>query len=53
MPSKTAVVYEERRSGLGTLAAWPLQPWTWAAQAMVAWGTLGLALMGRATRRGA
>lgn len=44
MPSTTAVVYEEQRSGLGMLAAWPLLPWTWAAQAMVAWGALGLAL---------
>jgi 3-hydroxybutyryl-CoA dehydratase len=51
MPSRTSVVYEEGRRGMAMLAAWPLQPWAWAAQAMVAWGTLGLALMGGATRR--
>jgi phosphate acetyltransferase len=48
MPSRTAVVYEERRSGLSSLAAWPLTPWTIAAQTMAAWGALGLALMGGA-----
>src|SRR5215813_2141125 len=45
MPSRVPVVYEERRRPLSSLAAWPLQPWTWTAQAMVAWSALGLAIM--------
>lgn len=52
MPSRTSVVYESPPRGLSTIAAWPLQPWTWAAQAMAVWGALGLALTGGATRRG-
>ena len=52
MPSRTPMIYEARRGGLSTMAAWPLQPWTWAAQTMAAWGALGLALMGGAARRG-
>ena len=51
MPSKTSVVYEERQRALYSAAAWPLQPWAWAAQAMVAWGSLGLAMLGAAGRR--
>jgi acyl dehydratase len=49
MPSRTSVVYEEKRNGLSTMAAWPLSPWTLAAQTMAAWGAFGLALMGGAT----
>ena len=49
MPSRTAVVYEGRRSGLSSLAAWPLAPWTIAAQTMAAWAALGLALVGGTT----
>jgi acyl dehydratase len=48
MPSRTAVVYEERRGGLPSLAAWPLSPWTLAAQTMAVWSALGLALLGGA-----
>ena len=51
MPSRTSVICEEPRRGRSTMAAWPLQPWTLAAQAMAVWGALGLALMGGATRR--
>ncbi len=51
MPSRTAIVYEGRRAPVST-ASWPVQPWAWAAQAMVAWGALGLALMGGSARRG-
>ena len=46
MPSRTSVVYERRPSGLASIAAWPLTPWTVAAKTIAAWGTLGLALMG-------
>jgi acyl dehydratase len=51
MPSKTSVVYEERQRALYSAAAWPLQPWAWAAQAMAAWSSLGLAMLGAAPRR--
>jgi len=53
MPSRTSVVYEERRPALSSMAAWPLQPWAWAAQATMAWSALGLALMGAPIRRSA
>jgi acyl dehydratase len=53
MPSKTSVRYEERRPALASMAAWPLQPWAWAAQATMAWGALGLALMTASLRRSA
>ena len=53
MPSRTSMVYEERRPALSSVAAWPLQPWAWAAQATMAWSALGLALMGAPIRRGA
>jgi hypothetical protein len=33
---------------LSTIAAWPLAPWTVAAQTMAAWGALGLAMLGGA-----
>ncbi|HYE89820.1 MAG TPA: MaoC family dehydratase [Terriglobales bacterium] len=47
MPSRSAIVYEERRGGgLAAMAGWPMAPWTWAAEATAAWGALGLALMG-------
>jgi 3-hydroxybutyryl-CoA dehydratase len=43
MPSKTAVVYEQPGCN-GATGLWALQPWTLAAQAMSAWGVLGLAM---------
>ncbi len=49
MPSKTRVVYEApARDGapFGVFA-----PWTWAAQAMALWGTVGLAMLGAAADR--
>jgi acyl dehydratase len=46
MPSRTAIVYEEKRNGLSTLAAWPLAPWTIAAQTMAVWGAFGAAMLG-------
>jgi 3-hydroxybutyryl-CoA dehydratase len=49
MPSRTSVVYDGQRRGMAALAAWPLQPWAWATQAMVAWGSLGVAMMTAAT----
>ena len=50
MPSRTSVVYEERRRGLPSFAAWPLQPWTWAAQATMAWSALGMTLIAASLR---
>lgn len=50
MPSRTGIVYESRRNGLGAMAAWPLSPWAWAAQAVAAWGALGLAMLDGAGR---
>ena len=49
MPSRTSMVYEEKRNGLSSMATWPLSPWALAAQTMAAWSALGLALMGGAT----
>jgi hypothetical protein len=49
MPSRTSMVYEEKRSGLSRMATWPLSPWTLAAQTVAVWSALGLALMGGAT----
>jgi acyl dehydratase len=51
MPSRTAVFYEERRHALASMAAWPLQQWAWAAQAAMAWGAFGVALMAAPARR--
>ena len=51
MPSRTSVVYEAPRPGLASLAAWPLQPWTWAARATLAWAAFGLAMMAAPSRR--
>jgi 3-hydroxybutyryl-CoA dehydratase len=51
MPSRTAIVYEQRRGGLATVAGWPVLPWAWAAQTAAAWSSLGLALMGGTMRR--
>ena len=48
MPSRTAIVYESRRPELAAMAAWPLSPWTWAAQAVGAWGAITLAMLGAA-----
>ena len=42
MPSRTAIVYEDRRRGLGTMAAWPWAPWAAAAQVMAVWSALTL-----------
>ena len=53
MPSRTSIVYEQRRSGLAAMAAWPMSPWTLVAEATAAWSALGLALMGGVTRRNA
>ena len=56
MPSKTAVVYDERaratsdaRNAETMLAC---SPWLWPARAMAFWGGLGLAMLGQASRRG-
>ena len=49
MPSRTAVVYDGKRNGLSMIAAWPLTPWTVAAQTMAAWSALGLAMLAGAT----
>jgi acyl dehydratase len=49
MPSRTAIVYEERPLGRPTVTAWPLSPWTFAAQTMTVWGALALAVMRSAT----
>ena len=49
MPSRTGIVYESRRPALAAMAAWPLSPWTWAAQAVGTWGAITLAMLG-ATR---
>ena len=49
MPSRTAVVYDGKRNGLSMIAAWPLAPWTVAAQTMAAWSALGLAMLAGAT----
>jgi acyl dehydratase len=53
MPSRTSVVYEIRRPLSSAVAAWPLAPWTWATQAMMAWSTLGLAMLEAMRRAGA
>lgn len=53
MPSRTAIVYEQRRGGIAAVAGWPVLPWAWAAEAAAAWSALGLALMGGTLRRGA
>lgn len=53
MPSRTPVVYEERRHALSSMIAWPLHPWAWAARAAMAWGAFGLALMTAPSRRSA
>jgi len=54
MPSRMSVVYERRRRHApSALAAWPLQPWTWAMRAMVAWSSFGLAMLEAAGRGGA
>ena len=45
MPSRTPIVYEQPRTGLATMAASALSPWTMAAQTMAAWSALGLALL--------
>ena len=52
MLSRTSVVYEEPRPALSSVAAWPLHPWAWAAQATMVWSALGLALLGAPIRRG-
>jgi acyl dehydratase len=49
MPSRTSVVYEQAHAGRPASAAWPLAPWTVAAQTMAAWAALGLAMMRGAT----
>ncbi|MBI2203244.1 MAG: MaoC family dehydratase [Candidatus Rokubacteria bacterium] len=56
MPSKTAVVYEDRpREVHGSHAddaLWACNPFTWPARAVAFWGTLGLAMLGgQPTRR--
>jgi acyl dehydratase len=45
MPSRTAVVYEERERHAGAMGVWALQPWTLAAHALSVWGLLGLAML--------
>lgn len=42
MPSRTSIVYEDRRRGLGTMAAWPFAPWAAAAQVMAVWSAFTL-----------
>ena len=51
MPSRTSVVYERRRGGLSTMAAWPLSPWAVAAQTMAVWSALATTAFGSAWRR--
>jgi len=55
MPSKTAVVYDERaRATNGARDADTMLaclPWLWPARAMAFWGGLGLALLGQTSRR--
>jgi acyl dehydratase len=53
MPSRTSIVYEQRRSGLAAMVGWPVSPWALAAEATAAWGALGVALMGGVARRNA
>jgi acyl dehydratase len=48
MPSKRAVVYEERPRPAES--PWMLAPWTVAAQVMTFWGTVGLAFLGAPRR---
>jgi 3-hydroxybutyryl-CoA dehydratase len=43
MPSRTAIHYERRAPAAAT--ALMFQPWTWAANALTLWSSLGLALM--------
>ena len=50
MPSKTAIRYERRVPAAAT--ALLFQPWTWAANALALWSTLGLALMTAPTSAG-
>jgi acyl dehydratase len=40
MPSRTSIVYEDRRRGLGVMAAWPFAPWAAAAQVITVWSAL-------------
>lgn len=49
MPSKTPVVYQERRREAPADA---YSPWLWPARAMTFWGSLGLAMLGQTPRRG-
>lgn len=44
MPSRSAIVYERASAASPwALAAW--QPWTWARQALVFWGSLGVSML--------
>jgi 3-hydroxybutyryl-CoA dehydratase len=52
MPSKTSVVYEERRREATADPTVACSPWLWPARAMAFWGSLGLAMLGHAPRRG-
>jgi 3-hydroxybutyryl-CoA dehydratase len=51
MPARTAIVYEGRYHGPSPLAALAVQPWTWAAQIVGFWGSLGLSMLGVLARR--
>ncbi len=53
MPSRTAILYEEAPAAPAPWAALAWQPWTWATQTLVFWGTLSASLLdAAATRRG-
>lgn len=52
MPSPRPIHYESRRPAVAApLAALALGPWTWAAQTMALWSSVGLALLGSPPRR--
>jgi acyl dehydratase len=49
-PSTSPIHYERRAPAAAT--ALLFQPWTWAANALALWGSLGLAMMARPTSAG-
>ena len=51
MPSKTRVVYEPEAKPTAAMTSLALQPLAWATQAVSMWGSLSLALIGRALVR--
>jgi acyl dehydratase len=51
MPSKTPVVYEERRRATTADPTTAYSPWLWPARAVAFWGSVGLAMLGQTPRR--